>query len=128
MPDAVFGPCAEATAETTLNNRRIKLRATLTPATARDPAPALVEDRYRGMLALHLEDDQGHTWDRDYEASGAIWIEGRTAVAPTGMGIPGASSPSAAADARRGRFGGAGGQGDIEFEIDVNVFDDPRTP
>ena len=129
LRDAVFGQQAVATGETAVGQVRLKARATLAPAAARAPSPGRAEERYRGMLTVHLEDGEGRTWDWSYPASGSIIVEGREVVAPAGLVLPGASAPSPEADALKGRLAvGGADPGSLQFALDVSLFDDPRRP
>lgn len=129
LRDAVFGEQAVATGETTVGQIRLAARATLAPAVAATPSPVRTEQRYRGTLTVHLEDGEGHSWDRSYSPSGSIIVEGRDVVAPAGLVLPGASAPSPEADALKGNLAvGGANPGTLQFAVDVSLFDDPRRP
>lgn len=117
LRDAVFG--TGASGDATLPTG-YKLHATLTPEAPRAPVPGRTSDRYAGTLLLRLEDDHGHRWERSYRATGGIELEGDTVVAPNGLSIPGASSPSPEADARHGKLGS------LEFTVELSLLADPR--
>ena len=106
LRDAVFGPRATAVGEATLLTTRIKVRAMLTPDAVRRPARERAESRYQGTLTVQVDDGEGHSWSRDYRATGALMLEGRGIAAPTGFNIPGASSPSPEWEARKGQLAG----------------------
>jgi hypothetical protein len=122
----VFGAGASGDAEAVLADRRYRLHATLTPDAARAPTPGLSRAEFRGVLALHITDGQGHAWDRAYPASGALDLEGDIAVAPYGVSIPGASSPSPEWDRRHGQLPGFGPYRSIDIDVDISTDDDPR--
>jgi hypothetical protein len=126
LRDAVFGPRATAAGEATLLTTRIKVRVTLTPDAVRRPAPERAEARYQGTLTVQVDDGEGHSWSRDYRATGALMLEGRGIAAPTGFNIPGASAPSAAWEARKGQLTGGSVLHLIQFSVDGGLFDDPR--
>jgi hypothetical protein len=117
LRDAVFGTGASGDATLPAG---YKLHATLTPEAPRAPVPGRTSDRYAGTLLLRLEDDRGHRWERAYRATGGIELEGDTVVAPRGLSIPGASSPSPEAEARHGKLGS------LDFTVDLSLLVDPR--
>jgi hypothetical protein len=94
LHDAVFGAGSSADATVALGDTHYKLHAILTPQTTRAAAPGRATAQYAGTLSLHVETDHGYVWDRVYVASGPIELEGGTVVAPTGLVLPGAHSPS----------------------------------
>lgn len=126
LHDAVFGRGAGGDAEAVLADRRYRLRATLTPAAPRAAMPGLRRGEFRGTLTLHITDDQGGAWGRAYPAHGALDLEGDAVVAPYGVEIPGASSPSPEWDRRHGALPGFGPYRSIDIEVDVDTEDDPR--
>jgi hypothetical protein len=126
LHDAVFGSAADAAGETTLGGRRYRLHATLVPGARRDPRPGRASATYAGTLTLHVEDDAGHTWGRAYTTSGKIELEGDQVVAPAGLQIPGASSPTPESEARHGRMPAEPPSPGVELEVGVELFDEPR--
>ncbi len=88
LHDAVFGTGAVADAAATLGQGHYKLHAALTSFVPLSPMAEWMVDAFAGTLALHLEDDHGHAWDRSYTVHGKIELEGSTVVAPNGLEIP----------------------------------------
>jgi hypothetical protein len=126
LHDAVFGAGASADAELVESDAHYQLHATLTPQTPRAPAPGRTTARYAGTLTLHVESDHGHVWDRTYPASGPIELEGDTVVAPAGLVLPGASTPSPEADALHAKVQGATPDLVVEVSVGRQLYDDPR--
>jgi hypothetical protein len=128
LRDAVFGPRATGERETFWGSRRVKLRATLEPDQVRSPTQKRVTEVYRGTLTIHVEDEQGHTWERAYPAHGEIELQGTDVAAPAGLEIPGSTGPSKEWDARNGELPGDDTESALRFSIDASVNDDPRRP
>lgn len=125
LHDAVFGAGASGDGVVRLGATPYKLHATLTPDAPRTPAPDRAITRYTGQLALHVEDDRGHTWDHTYPISGQLVTEGDAAIAPVGVEIPGASAPSPEATARHAALPGARGIRSVELTVNVDTDDNP---
>jgi hypothetical protein len=123
LKDAVFGAGASGHATLVLGGTQYRFRATLSPSTSRTPQPGRTRDKYAGKLALHLEDDRGHAWDRTYPVRGELVLEGETLVAPTGLSIPQDTVPL---DERTGRLPGLAPGSTVSIFVDVSLFDDPR--
>lgn len=126
LRDAVFGKGAVADAAVDLGRIHYKLHAALVPTEPRAATPGRTSARYTGSLQLHIEDDHGHTWDHTYPASGPIELEGDAVVAPTGLEIPGASSPSPEYDARHAQLPSSPPFTAVDLYVDVQLSDDPR--
>jgi hypothetical protein len=126
LRDAVFGTGAEAQGAAVLLRTPIRVRATLTPETARRPSPGRREEPCAGTLTVHVDDGDGHAWQHAYRATGPIMLDGDDVAAPVGLVIPGASAPSPEADARRGRITGGRELGSIELSMNGELSDDPR--
>lgn len=126
LRDAVFGAQATGEVEVPLCKRRIKVRATLTSAAPRTLAPALTTERFAGTLTLNIQDDRGQLWGRLYPAKGELYLQGNQVVAPSGLELPGSSSPSKEHDALLGQFSGDADCQRYDFKVDVSVFNDPR--
>jgi hypothetical protein len=128
LRSAVFGPAAEARVSTYVAGTHVEISARLTPHTVRTPRPTLVREPYRGTLTLHIEDQDGNQWQRDYPATGPILLQGDQVAAPTGFELPGSSSPSKEYDALSGSLPNGTRFRGIDFRVDVSMFDDPRRP
>jgi hypothetical protein len=123
--DAVFGRAA-GNADVTLGSVHYNVHATLVPEQPRKAASAREEVPYRGTLHLQIENDRGHTFERDYIASGKVDAEGDSVVAPAGFDLPGASSPSRENDLLHHTFTSDGDHSSVDVEVKVSLFDDPR--
>jgi hypothetical protein len=126
LHDAVFGSGASGDGEATLSGERYRVHVALTPDAPRAPMPGRSDAKFTGALAVRVEDDHGHAWDHTYPAHGPLDLEGDTVVAPWGVGLPGASSPSPEADALRGQLPGLGPYRAVELRVDISTYIDPR--
>jgi hypothetical protein len=126
LHDAVFGTGASGDGEAMLAGERYRMHATLTPDAQRAPTPGRSRGEFGGSLSLRIEDDHGHAWEHAYPAHSRLDLEGDSVVAPWGIGIPGASSPSPEADALRGQLPGIGAHGAVEIRVDISTLVDPR--
>jgi hypothetical protein len=122
----VFGAGATATATVDVIGRHYTLRAALTPAKPLAPSPGRSSAVYAGTLDLALDDGAGHAWHHAYTASGPIELEGDQVVAPTGLVLPGASSPSTAYDQRHAQLPGAGAVSVVDVYVDVGISAEPK--
>jgi hypothetical protein len=126
LHDAVFGTGATGDGETMLAGERYRMHATLTPDAPRAATPGLGGGDFRGTLALHIEDDHGHAWEHAYPAHGRLDLEGDSVVAPWGLGLPGASSPTPESEALKGQLPGFGAYRRVELRVDISTGVDPR--
>ena len=98
------------------------MHVTLAPKVPFAPSPEPRRTRYSGTLKVRIADDRGQVWERAYMASGDLDLEGEAVAMPTGLVLPGASSPSPEAEALRIKL-----DGPLAARMDVSLFDDPRT-
>jgi hypothetical protein len=126
LHDAVFGSGASGDSEAMLGGELYRMHATLIPDTPSIPTPGRSDGKFSGTLTVHIGDQHGHAWEHAYPAHGALDLEGDSVVAPWGIGIPGASSPSREAEELRGQLPGIGPYRAVELRVDHSSLVDPR--
>jgi hypothetical protein len=73
-----------------------------------------------------VEDDHGHAWQHAYPVHGPLDLEGEAVVAPWGIELPGASSPSPEADALEGLLPGFGPYRAVALRVNIDTALHPR--
>lgn len=126
LHDAVFSSGASGDAEATLSGERYRVHAALTPEAPRAAIPGRSDAKFTGTLTLRVADEHDHAWEHAYPAHGTLDLEGDSVVAPWGIGLPGASSPSPEADALRGQLPGLGPYRAVDLRVDISLHVDPR--
>ncbi len=107
----------------------VKVRAKLTPRAPRAAdATGTTTAPFEADLAVHIEDDRGHVFERVYPARGTMITEGAVAAAPSGLVLPGTSGPSKEMDDLHGAFPSPAPYAGLDFYLDASVLDDPREP
>ena len=120
LRDVKSAGTAHGEAETVLEGVTIRGRADLA-------GDAGASGKVVWKLALHLESSAGDAYDRSWPARGAIVVDG-DAVASVGFEIPGASSPSPAADALHASWRAPRGFTNVDLYVSPGVESDPRHP
>ncbi len=125
---------AEADTFGSIAGMRVKATAVLVPLRPlADDAPA-GSSQFEATLRVHVEDDQGHAFDRSYPAKALLFADGKT-VAAGGFGLsPGPDWPTPEQDAREGvsprafhgTLPGSGPFSVIDLYVSGGVSSDPR--
>ncbi|MDX2093080.1 MAG: hypothetical protein SFX73_34880 [Kofleriaceae bacterium] len=126
LSDAVFRGTSQSTAQVTLGRTTFTATATLVSSRAPARSEAAIDESFDGTLTFRMTDHRGHTWERSFAATGPLYVEGGAVVAPTGLVLPGGSSPSPEHDALAMRWSGDGEFTSFDSYVDTNVFSDPR--
>jgi len=129
---AIRDGTASATREGDVGGLHVRLTATLGRfGPSRQPSKQSanfknVGEDMEAPLSLRLEDGRGNVYERSLPARGKVRATGEAVALPTGLELPGTSSPSKQADALRTTWPGHAAIRSFDVYVDPVLYASPR--